>query len=433
MMSRAVDEYGGTVQAYQGDGICAYFGVPTAHEDDPERAARTALRILEVVSGYARDIEAAWGISGFAVRVGVNSGPAAVGLVGSADPQAVALGDATNVAARLQAAAEPGTILVGHVTARRLEHRFDLGAARRGHREGARGAGARPRGSFARRSASLAPRRRRSSGASASSRCCSGVARRSRRGARPGRPAHRRARNRQDPPPHRARDAGASDVTWLEGGCHSYGGLPRLAVRRDPPRLARRRDRRARDRHSNEGARRARGAVRRRGRRRSPPARPGCCASVSIRRRRRRTRLTRAFVRWLERLAASEAGHRRDRGHAVGRRADAPAGGAGARAHRPRARRARPDRGADSGLGGRARSDRMRSPTSAHRTSELALGPLAGRRGRAGARRHRRRRDRRGDSHGTHPRGGGKSALPRGARARASSRARSSRAGARGR
>ena len=128
MMSRAVDEYGGTVQAYQGDGICAYFGVPAAHEDDPERAARTALRILEVVSGYARDIEAAWGISGFAVRVGVNSGPAAVGLVGSADPQAVALGDATNVAARLQAAAEPGTILVGHVTARRLEHRFDLGS-----------------------------------------------------------------------------------------------------------------------------------------------------------------------------------------------------------------------------------------------------------------------------------------------------------------
>src|SRR5262249_22940221 len=72
-------------------------------------------------------MEAAWGISGFAVRVGVNSGPAAVGLVGSADPQAVALGDATNVAARLQAAADPGTILVGPVTARRLESRFDLG------------------------------------------------------------------------------------------------------------------------------------------------------------------------------------------------------------------------------------------------------------------------------------------------------------------
>jgi class 3 adenylate cyclase len=126
MMSRAVDEYGGMVQAFQGDGICAYFGVPAAHEDDPERAARTALRILEVVRGYARDIEAAWGITGFAVRVGINSGPAAVGLVGTADPQAVALGDTTNVAARLQAAAEPGTVLVGQTTARRLAHRFDL-------------------------------------------------------------------------------------------------------------------------------------------------------------------------------------------------------------------------------------------------------------------------------------------------------------------
>jgi DNA-binding SARP family transcriptional activator/class 3 adenylate cyclase len=126
MMSVAVDEYGGTVQAYHGDGICAYFGVPSAHEDDPERAARAALRILEVVRGYSRDIESAWGISGFAVRVGVNSGPAAVGLVGMAKPEAVALGDATNVAARLQAAAEPGTILVGQTTARRLAGRFVL-------------------------------------------------------------------------------------------------------------------------------------------------------------------------------------------------------------------------------------------------------------------------------------------------------------------
>jgi DNA-binding SARP family transcriptional activator/class 3 adenylate cyclase len=126
MMSVAVDEYGGTVQAYQGDGICAYFGVPSAHEDDPERAARAALRILEVVHGYSRDIESAWGISGFAVRVGVNSGPAAVGLVGSVKPEAVALGDATNIAARLQAAAEPGTILVGQTTSRRLAGRFAL-------------------------------------------------------------------------------------------------------------------------------------------------------------------------------------------------------------------------------------------------------------------------------------------------------------------
>ena len=125
-MSRAVEEYGGTVQAYQGDGICAYFGVPAAHENDPERAALAALRILELLHEYTRDIEAAWGITGFTVRVGINSGRAAVGLVGAAEPQAVALGDATNVAARLQAAAEPGTILVGDASARRLTHRFVL-------------------------------------------------------------------------------------------------------------------------------------------------------------------------------------------------------------------------------------------------------------------------------------------------------------------
>ena len=124
IMSRAVEEYGGTVQAYQGDGICAYFGVPVAHENDPERAALAGLRILGLMDEYTSDIERAWGIAGFSVRVGINSGRAAVGMVGAAEPQAVALGDATNVAARVQASAEPGTVLVGESTARRLKHRF---------------------------------------------------------------------------------------------------------------------------------------------------------------------------------------------------------------------------------------------------------------------------------------------------------------------
>ena len=126
MMSRAVEEYGGMVQAYAGDGICAYFGVPAAHDDDPERAARTGLRILEVVAEYAREVEAAWGLADFAVRVGINSGQAAVGQVGGAEPGSVALGDATNVAARLQSLAAPGTILIGEAAARRLAHRFVL-------------------------------------------------------------------------------------------------------------------------------------------------------------------------------------------------------------------------------------------------------------------------------------------------------------------
>ena len=125
-MSRAVEEFGGVIQAFMGDGICAYFGVPAAHEDDPERAARAALRIIGVAAGYAGEVQAAWGIEGFNVRVGLNSGPAAVGLVGGEDSQTVALGDTTNVAARLQSAADPGSIAIGPGTAARLDERFVL-------------------------------------------------------------------------------------------------------------------------------------------------------------------------------------------------------------------------------------------------------------------------------------------------------------------
>jgi predicted ATPase len=124
-MSHAVEEFGGTIQ-YVGDGICAYFGVPVAHEDDPQRAARAGLRILEVAREYGADVEGAWGIKDFSVRVGINSGQAGVGLVGSAVPQTVALGDMTNVAARLQGATEPGTIAVGQETARLLTNGFVL-------------------------------------------------------------------------------------------------------------------------------------------------------------------------------------------------------------------------------------------------------------------------------------------------------------------
>jgi class 3 adenylate cyclase/predicted ATPase len=123
-MSRAVEEFGGVVQAYMGDGICAYFGVPVAHGDDAERAGRAALRIVQAIDEQRRDIEAAWGVPELNVRVGINSGPAAVGFVGGAMPQQVALGDATNIAARLQASADPGTIALGPVTARQLAERF---------------------------------------------------------------------------------------------------------------------------------------------------------------------------------------------------------------------------------------------------------------------------------------------------------------------
>ena len=203
-MSRAVHEYGGIVQAYMGDGICAYFGVPAAREDDPERAARAALRILEVVSDYARDVEQAWGIEQFAVRVGINAGPAAVGLVGAVDEQTVAFGDTTNVAARLQSLAAPGTVVVGEEAARRLAHRFALDPlgklsvrGRTGQVEVLRLVGPlRPEDE----TRSAPPRRAGGRGGAAPH-----GGRRARGGARSGVAGGGRRRHRQDPPARRAR------------------------------------------------------------------------------------------------------------------------------------------------------------------------------------------------------------------------------------
>ena len=127
-MCHAVEQFGGDVQSHMGDGIAAFFGVPAAHEDDPERAARAAIRILDVVGDYAREVEAAWGISDFSARVGINTGEVAVGIVGAADPRAVTLGDTANVAARLQSAADPGNAVVGEATAKSILSRFELEA-----------------------------------------------------------------------------------------------------------------------------------------------------------------------------------------------------------------------------------------------------------------------------------------------------------------
>ncbi|MFN8232374.1 MAG: ABC transporter substrate-binding protein [Actinomycetota bacterium] len=118
-MVGAVEAFGGTVKDLAGDGIFALFGAPTAHEDDPERAIRAGLRIVEDVGEYAHEVERAWSIAGFGVRVGVNSGPVVTGIVGGGGRvEYGATGDTVNVAARLQSVAEPGQVLVGDATRR---------------------------------------------------------------------------------------------------------------------------------------------------------------------------------------------------------------------------------------------------------------------------------------------------------------------------
>ena len=125
-MCRAVEQFGGVIDAYMGDGIAAFFGFPAASEDDAERAAMAALNIVKAIENYAQEVQATWELSELSVRVGVNSGQVAIGVVGAAQRHPVALGDTMNVAARLQAAAEPGSILIGGTTARKLRGRFLL-------------------------------------------------------------------------------------------------------------------------------------------------------------------------------------------------------------------------------------------------------------------------------------------------------------------
>jgi class 3 adenylate cyclase len=123
-MCRAVEQFGGVIDAYMGDGIAAFFGFPAATEDDADRAASAALSLVEAIDAYAEEVRANWRVPEFNVRVGVNSGQVAIGVVGAAERHPVALGDTLNVAARLQSGAEPGTIVIGGATARKLQGRF---------------------------------------------------------------------------------------------------------------------------------------------------------------------------------------------------------------------------------------------------------------------------------------------------------------------
>jgi class 3 adenylate cyclase len=126
LMSQAVFRYEGTIAQLQGDAMLAFFGAPVAHEDDPERAVLAALDMVDAMAEFAAQLDAAQGIA-FAIRVGINTGPVVVGQVGSdLRYEYTALGDAMNVAARMQAAAEPGTVLITDATRRLLADAFEL-------------------------------------------------------------------------------------------------------------------------------------------------------------------------------------------------------------------------------------------------------------------------------------------------------------------
>jgi class 3 adenylate cyclase len=112
----AVKRYDGHVAQYLGDGVLVYFGFPLAHEDDAERAVRAGLAIQAALADLnERKSEA--GATSIAARVGIHSGLVVIGELGDgARSQPLALGDTLNVAARLEAVAEPGGVVISHTT-----------------------------------------------------------------------------------------------------------------------------------------------------------------------------------------------------------------------------------------------------------------------------------------------------------------------------
>jgi adenylate cyclase len=129
-MREQIERYGGTVEKYAGDAVLALFGAPMAHEDDAERAVLCALGMqaaIEPVVGKARkrsEVEPG-------IRVGINTGEVVSGVWETSGRQDVAVtGDAVNTAARIQAAAEPGEVLVGAETMRLTRRRIRYGDLR---------------------------------------------------------------------------------------------------------------------------------------------------------------------------------------------------------------------------------------------------------------------------------------------------------------
>ena len=126
-----IQRYDGHIAQYLGDALLVYFGHPRAHEDDAQRAVRTGLGILEAVRDLNDRLERDKGVR-LAVRIGIHTGMVVVGEMGSGDRlEHLAMGEAPNVASRLQGLAARDTVLISADTHRLVQGYFrvdDLGA-----------------------------------------------------------------------------------------------------------------------------------------------------------------------------------------------------------------------------------------------------------------------------------------------------------------
>ena len=118
LMAKAVAEHGGSVETFTGDGIMALFGVPVALEDATLRACKAALQIQARVAAAGPDLEAAFGMRPL-LRIGINTGPVVAGRM--EDGRAGVSGDTINLASRLQALAEPASVVLAETAYRLVE------------------------------------------------------------------------------------------------------------------------------------------------------------------------------------------------------------------------------------------------------------------------------------------------------------------------
>jgi class 3 adenylate cyclase len=120
-VAETVHRFGGFVARYMGDGVLIYFGYPAAHEDDAERAVRAGLALVDAVATLPAP-------EPVQVRVGAATGMVVVGdLAGSGEAQEHDIvGETPNLAARLQAIAEPNTVVIAEATRRLLGNLFEL-------------------------------------------------------------------------------------------------------------------------------------------------------------------------------------------------------------------------------------------------------------------------------------------------------------------
>ena len=119
--AETITRFGGHVAKYLGDGLLAYFSYPQAHEDDPERAVRAGLALLDTVAELNHRLEPIHGVQ-LAVRIGMHTGPVVIGEGAAAGAEV--FGDTPNVAARVQTLAEPNTVLITETTHRLVAGRF---------------------------------------------------------------------------------------------------------------------------------------------------------------------------------------------------------------------------------------------------------------------------------------------------------------------